>query len=207
MIHDLTDDERYILMRADRDRYATKMQLFFVNHREQYCLESTVDSLSGSLTKEQEDQAVEYMENAHTAIDRAERLAIELEAKRISIRECAPGEARELIKRYPVTDDNYMLAIDLIKKKYGNKAELVRVLQKRLDNAKADKPSTQGQRKLLEYIIPLVMQLHKLEVNLDGSYNTQKVLSKFTPRIQRKVLEDLTTQDMSGKCMENATHR
>ncbi|KAK6035373.1 hypothetical protein COOONC_27122 [Cooperia oncophora] len=77
----------------------------------------------------------------------------------------------------------YMLAIDLIKKKYGNKAELVRVLQKRLDNAKADKPSTQGQRKLLEYIIPLVMQLHKLEVNLDGSYNTQKVLSKFTPRI------------------------
>ncbi|KAK6053684.1 hypothetical protein COOONC_08811 [Cooperia oncophora] len=103
---------------------------------------------------------------------------------------CAPGEARELIKRYPVTDDNYMLAIDLIKKKYGNKAELVRVLQKRLDNAKADKPSTQGQRKLLEYIIPLVMQLHKLEVNLDGSYNTQKVLSKFTPRIQRKILED-----------------
>ncbi|KAK5983874.1 hypothetical protein GCK32_000831 [Trichostrongylus colubriformis] len=39
LIHTLTEDERYLLMRADRDRYSTKMQLFFVNHREQYCLE------------------------------------------------------------------------------------------------------------------------------------------------------------------------
>ncbi|VDO67178.1 unnamed protein product [Haemonchus placei] len=39
MVHNLTDDERYALMRADRDRYATKMQLFFVNHRDQYCLD------------------------------------------------------------------------------------------------------------------------------------------------------------------------
>ncbi|KAK6030989.1 zinc knuckle [Ostertagia ostertagi] len=147
---------------------------------------STIDTLFDSLTKEQQDQTLEYIENAHIAIDRADRLAIELEAKRISVRE-----------RYPVTEDNYGLAIELLKKKYGNKAELVRVLQKRLDNARPEKPSIQGQRKLLEYMIPLIMQLQKLEVNLDGSYNTQKLLSKFAPRIQRKVLEDFVTQDMS----------
>lgn len=49
---------------------------------------------------------------------------------------------------------------------------------------------------MLEFIIPLVTQLQKLGVQLDGSYNTQKVLSKFAPRTQRKVLEKIMTSDM-----------
>ncbi|KAK5975098.1 hypothetical protein GCK32_022688 [Trichostrongylus colubriformis] len=214
---------------------------------------TTVDSLSDSLTPEQRKQAEEYMEKTHSAIDRADRLAIKLEARRISVQETshngrpptqrmqgqgvgqhevnAPrlptipiptfggkiwefdnfwtlfrenvnnqnsltnlqkfnylltalqGEARELVRRYPVTEDNYSLAIDLLKSKYGNNAHLVRVLQRRLDDARSDNLSTQGQRKLLEFLIPLVRQLRRLGVNLGGSYNTQKVLDKFSAKI------------------------
>ncbi|KAK6032941.1 hypothetical protein OSTOST_00868 [Ostertagia ostertagi] len=138
---------------------------------------------------------IDSLENSHIAIDGADRLAIELEAKHMSVRE--KFNYREyLVKRYPVIEENYVLAIDFMKKKVRNKTELVRVLQKRLDNARSEKPSTQAQKKLPEYIIPLMMQLHKVEVNLDGSCNAQKLLPKFASRIQRKVLEDFVTLDM-----------
>ncbi|CAJ0600608.1 unnamed protein product [Cylicocyclus nassatus] len=38
-VRSLTLDDRYFLMRADRDRQSLKMQLFFVNHLEPYCLD------------------------------------------------------------------------------------------------------------------------------------------------------------------------
>ncbi|KAL6739438.1 hypothetical protein Aduo_012892 [Ancylostoma duodenale] len=38
-LRSLTRDERYILMRADRDRQSLNMQLYFVNHQEPYCLD------------------------------------------------------------------------------------------------------------------------------------------------------------------------
>ncbi|VDM80955.1 unnamed protein product [Strongylus vulgaris] len=37
-VRSLTMDDRYLLMRADRDRQSLHMQLFFVNHLEPYCL-------------------------------------------------------------------------------------------------------------------------------------------------------------------------
>ncbi|KAK6022337.1 hypothetical protein OSTOST_11972, partial [Ostertagia ostertagi] len=106
------------------------------------------------------------------------------------------GDARELIKRYPVTGENYALAIDLLKKKYGNTSRLITALQARLDHAKAEQSSVQAQRALLETITPIVIQLQKLGVVLDGSYNAQKVLAKFAVRIQRKVLEHIVTPEM-----------
>lgn len=81
----------------------------------------------------------------------------------------------------PVTYDNYELAIDSLRKRYGNNTHLISALQSRLEGAKVENLSTLGQKRLLEFIIPLVTQLQKLGVRLDGSYNTQKVLSKFAP--------------------------
>ncbi|VDL73536.1 unnamed protein product [Nippostrongylus brasiliensis] len=42
----LSKNERYVLMRADRDRQSLNMQLFFVNHRHQYCLDRYLRSYS-----------------------------------------------------------------------------------------------------------------------------------------------------------------
>lgn len=39
LIRTLLNDERYVLMRADRDRQSLNMLLFFVNHQDQYCLD------------------------------------------------------------------------------------------------------------------------------------------------------------------------
>ncbi|WKY06982.1 hypothetical protein Q1695_006847 [Nippostrongylus brasiliensis] len=42
----LSKNKRYVLMRADRDRQSLNMQLFFVNHRHQYCLDRYLRSYS-----------------------------------------------------------------------------------------------------------------------------------------------------------------
>ncbi|KAK6030665.1 zinc knuckle [Ostertagia ostertagi] len=137
---------------------------------------STVEGLNEPLNEEQEGQVLDYMEKTQSAIDRAENLVIRMEAKRLSVLD-SKRESEMRNERTQVLN-------------------LVRVLHKRLENANTDKSSIQAQRKLLEFIIPVVTQLQKLGANLDGSYNTQKVLSKFAYRIQRKVLEVLMTHDM-----------
>ncbi|KIH47160.1 zinc knuckle [Ancylostoma duodenale] len=99
-----------------------------------------------------------------------------------------PGEARVVVKRYHVTEDSYDCAVELLQKKYGDNTKLIASLQTRLENARAERSTIQGQSRLLEYIIPIITQLEKLSINLDGSYLAQKTLANFTPSIQRQVL-------------------
>ncbi|KIH46918.1 zinc knuckle [Ancylostoma duodenale] len=64
------------------------------------------------------------------------------------------GEARELLRRYAVTEDNYDSAIALLREQYGDQSRLIGELQRRLEEANADKQTIAGQRRLLETIIP-----------------------------------------------------
>ncbi|VDL81069.1 unnamed protein product [Nippostrongylus brasiliensis] len=80
------------------------------------------------------------------------------------------GEAWELIKRYPVTETNYDHAIHLLKEKLGNQFTLITNLQPRLKRAKADNSAITTQRKLLEYVTPIFIQLEDLGVYTKGSY-------------------------------------
>ncbi|XGW10144.1 hypothetical protein V3C99_011987 [Haemonchus contortus] len=115
------------------------------------------------------------------------------------------GEARELVRRFPVTEENYELAVEMLQKKYGDNSKLASSLQTRLEHAKADRPTIPAQRRLLDSIIPIVMQLQKLNIHLDGSYLVQKVLAKFTPTIQRHVLEHFlprSTSDSAWKMQD-----
>ncbi|KAK6744964.1 hypothetical protein RB195_011585 [Necator americanus] len=146
---------------------------------------NVIEAMGDALSEDHEAQALEYIEKAHLAIDRAERLAIK-----------EKGEARKLVRRYPVTEENYEPAVNLLQKKYGNDAQLISALRSRLESARAENSTTQAQRKLLETIIPIVTQLRKLKIDLNGSYNAQKVLAKFALRIQRRVLESQITPDM-----------
>ncbi|KAL6724038.1 hypothetical protein Aduo_018972 [Ancylostoma duodenale] len=112
------------------------------------------------------------------------------------------GDARELIRRYPVTEDNYDHAIALHKAKYADDSKILAQLHSQLEKSKAENRSTLAQRRLLETLIPIVIQLQDLKISLDGSYFAHKILAKFTPALQRKVLEHrlpLCKQDSDWK--------
>ncbi|EYC37653.1 hypothetical protein Y032_0774g2247 [Ancylostoma ceylanicum] len=47
------------------------------------------------------------------------------------------GEAREAVKRYAITEENYPLALRLLWSKHGDRSRLVRHLQSRLETASA----------------------------------------------------------------------
>uniref|UniRef100_A0A7I5ED04 CCHC-type domain-containing protein n=1 Tax=Haemonchus contortus TaxID=6289 RepID=A0A7I5ED04_HAECO len=99
------------------------------------------------------------------------------------------GEAQECVRRFTVTADNYARAVQFLRAKYGDETKLLDHLQLRLERAQAESPTLEGQRSLLEHIWPTVTQLEERGVSLNGSFITRKVLSKFQPEIQRKVLE------------------
>ncbi|VDO12234.1 unnamed protein product, partial [Haemonchus placei] len=180
-----------------------------------------VDSLIESLNDEQEAQAHEHIEKAHTILEQAQLAAIEIEARRLSARDHAQlsmatgsstqptgsqvtvarpqlpaipippftgkiwefanfwtlfcenvhdqpltnlqefnyflnalqGEARESIRRYPVTDENYEHAITFLKTKYGNESKIIANLQSRLEQARAENNRISAQRRLLEFVM------------------------------------------------------
>ncbi|KAK6744583.1 hypothetical protein RB195_011356 [Necator americanus] len=105
------------------------------------------------------------------------------------------GEARELIRHYPITESNYDHAVDLLHSKYGNETALIGNLQTRLETAKAESKNIKAQRRLLETIIPIITQLQELRVNLDGSYLSQKILAKFSTTLQRQALQEYVAQN------------
>ncbi|KAK6033314.1 hypothetical protein OSTOST_00487, partial [Ostertagia ostertagi] len=98
------------------------------------------------------------------------------------------GEARETVRRYPVTEDNHDHAVRLLCAKYGDDTKFIACLQSRLENAEAEKLTIPAQRRLLEFLIPIVTQPMEKGVPLDGSFLVQKILSKFSVDLQRKVL-------------------
>uniref|UniRef100_A0A7I4Y2Q8 CCHC-type domain-containing protein n=1 Tax=Haemonchus contortus TaxID=6289 RepID=A0A7I4Y2Q8_HAECO len=221
---------------------------------------ATADSLGESLNEEHEKQLQEYIDSAQSLLDRANRVAIQMDAHVRTARDqtlfmgndqatfqgtlqvarpklpaipiptfsgkvweyknfwtlfCAnvhdqpltklqkfnyllnalSGEARELVKRYSVTEDNYDLAVESLRKKYGDNSKLIDRLQARLEAAKAEDFTTQAQRRLLEFIVPIVAQLEQENVNLDGSYLTKKVLAKFNTSTQRRILDLRLSQE------------
>ncbi|CAJ0601117.1 unnamed protein product [Cylicocyclus nassatus] len=88
------------------------------------------------------------------------------------------GEARELVNRFTVTEDNYEEAIAMLRRKYGDKSRLVAKLQQRLEETYAANTSTTAQRRLLETIIPLISQLEA---------HKRKILQQYiTPEMQEK---------------------
>ncbi|KIH69183.1 zinc knuckle [Ancylostoma duodenale] len=97
------------------------------------------------------------------------------------------GEAREAIKRYAITEENYPLALCLLRSKYGDRSRLVRHLQSPLETASAKGNAIRDQRQLLEYLVSLTSQLQQYGVMLRGYYITQK----------RKMLKRMNTRNNS----------
>uniref|UniRef100_A0A7I4YN27 DUF4145 domain-containing protein n=1 Tax=Haemonchus contortus TaxID=6289 RepID=A0A7I4YN27_HAECO len=106
-------------------------------------------------------------------------------------------EAREVIKRYAITDENYEEAVKFLQNKYGDTSKLIDKLQRRLESAKAEGTGISAQRRLLEYIIPTISQLEKEKVSLNGSYRVRKILAKFNASLQHAVLTTPLSQNIS----------
>ncbi|EPB78509.1 Tas retrotransposon peptidase A16 [Ancylostoma ceylanicum] len=98
------------------------------------------------------------------------------------------GEAYGSVKKFQVTPDNYMKAIDFLRNKYENTEELVTRLIDRLENCQLRSPMLKDQRSLLEQIQVVIMQLIRQGEQVDGQWFIKQVLSKFPTTVQRKVL-------------------
>ncbi|KAK5964248.1 Zinc knuckle [Trichostrongylus colubriformis] len=107
------------------------------------------------------------------------------------------GSAREAIKRYPITEANYAAAVELLHSKFGDKDKLIRSLQTRKETASARNSQLTEQRRLLDYLFALVTQLEQNGIVLNGSFVAQKILAKFQPDLQRRLLKQRVVQGNS----------
>ncbi|XGW20490.1 hypothetical protein V3C99_003912, partial [Haemonchus contortus] len=75
----------------------------------------TADQTAEMLSEEEQKQIEEYVERTQ------------------SLR----GEAKEAIRRYAVTEENYTAAVEVLRTKFGDKSKLIYDLQVRLERASA----------------------------------------------------------------------
>ncbi|VDM64989.1 unnamed protein product, partial [Angiostrongylus costaricensis] len=97
------------------------------------------------------------------------------------------------MKKFQLTRQNYLKAIEFLTNKYGNPEELIRQLLRKMDKISLHSSSIHEQRRLLEDIEAIIGQLVQKGENVDNQSMYQKVLSKFPVGIQRKVIHKKIT--------------
>ncbi|KAK6034457.1 hypothetical protein COOONC_28037 [Cooperia oncophora] len=80
-------------------------------------------------------------------------------------------------------------AVELLISKYGNHEDLVKHLIDRLEKTTSRSTSTKDLRVLLELLQAIISQLQDKGEPVDGQLLVKQVLSKFSDRLQRRVLE------------------
>ncbi|VDM64965.1 unnamed protein product [Angiostrongylus costaricensis] len=103
------------------------------------------------------------------------------------------GEPLQSMKKFQLTRQNYLKAIEFLTNKYGNSEELIRHLLRKMDKISLHSSSIHQQRRLLEDIEAIIGQLVQKGENVDNQSMYQKVLSKFPVGIQRKVIHKKIT--------------
>uniref|UniRef100_A0A7I4YTA2 DUF1758 domain-containing protein n=1 Tax=Haemonchus contortus TaxID=6289 RepID=A0A7I4YTA2_HAECO len=98
------------------------------------------------------------------------------------------GEARDSIKKFQVTADNYRKAIQFLHNKYGNREALVNTLVEKLDTCSLHGQSIRDQRRLLEELQVIISQLEEKGEEVNNSWLIKKVLCKFPDTLKRKVI-------------------
>ncbi|KAK6740939.1 hypothetical protein RB195_009034 [Necator americanus] len=100
------------------------------------------------------------------------------------------GEARESIARFQITSENYPLAVQHLKERYGNVQNIIIGLHRQLEHWSARSPQLRDQRKLHDQLSAITAQLESKGEPLDSPWLLSKILSKFTERIQRSTLKE-----------------
>ncbi|KAK6730886.1 hypothetical protein RB195_007389 [Necator americanus] len=100
------------------------------------------------------------------------------------------GEARESIARFQITSENYPLAVQHLKERYGNVQNIITGLHRQLEHWSARSPQLRDQRKLHDQLSAIIAQLESKGEPPDSPCLLSKILSKFTERIQRSTLKE-----------------
>ncbi|KHJ92611.1 Tas retrotransposon peptidase A16 [Oesophagostomum dentatum] len=115
------------------------------------------------------------------------------------------GEARESIRKFQVTSDNYTKAVQFLCAKYSNKEILVNMLLEKLEACTLRSASIKGQRALLEQLQVIVTQLVEKGEQVDSLWIVKKTLSKFPESVRRKVISKKQSQQnaspLTMKCL------
>ncbi|KAK5986769.1 hypothetical protein GCK32_008140 [Trichostrongylus colubriformis] len=98
------------------------------------------------------------------------------------------GEAKESIRKFHVTKENYGKAITFLHNRYSSSEELIQKLVNKLENYQLRGSSLKDQRSLFEKLQVVIQQLKQKGVQVDCQWMMTKVLSKFREEFQRKVL-------------------
>ncbi|KAK5985840.1 hypothetical protein GCK32_008534 [Trichostrongylus colubriformis] len=99
------------------------------------------------------------------------------------------GDARALVSRYQVSEENYPEAISCLCKKYGDNDTRVEELFAELQKSKADTRTTKSQTELLERISATMSQLAIKGQDVDHRLLLNTIFSKFDADIQTRALE------------------
>ncbi|EPB76641.1 Pao retrotransposon peptidase [Ancylostoma ceylanicum] len=105
------------------------------------------------------------------------------------------GEARECIKKFQVTKDNYSKAVEFLLSKYNKKEILINNLIEQLDACTLRSPSIRDQRSLLEREQVIITQLAEKGEQVNSHWLIKKVLAKFPDTIKRKVISKKQGRD------------
>ena len=106
------------------------------------------------------------------------------------------GEARQCIKKFQVTKDNYSKAINFLLSKYENREVLINTLVEQLDNCFLHSSSIKDQRALLEHQQVIIIQLLQKGEQVNSLWLIKKVLPKFPDSVKRKVITKKRTLKM-----------
>ncbi|KAK6762078.1 hypothetical protein RB195_022976 [Necator americanus] len=98
------------------------------------------------------------------------------------------GEARDGIRKFQVTKDNYSKTINFLLVKYNNREALINQLVERLDKSVLRSPSIKDQRHLLKQLQVIVAQLTEKGEEVNSPWLIKKVLAKFPNSVKRKVI-------------------
>lgn len=98
-------------------------------------------------------------------------------------------EALDAVKKFQLTKENYAKAVEFLSKKHADSEKLIITHMDKLDNCQLYSITVHDQRKLFEHLQLIVTQLKAKGENLNNQCMFENIFTKFSNKIQRKVIE------------------
>uniref|UniRef100_A0A7I5EAN3 Uncharacterized protein n=1 Tax=Haemonchus contortus TaxID=6289 RepID=A0A7I5EAN3_HAECO len=97
------------------------------------------------------------------------------------------GEAKESVRKFQLTKDNYFKGIEFLHTRYGSREELIRKLIDRLEKFQLRSQSLKDQRSLMGQMQVIIEQLRRKREQVVSQWMIKTILSKFPEELKRKV--------------------
>ncbi|EFO99620.1 hypothetical protein CRE_21583 [Caenorhabditis remanei] len=108
---------------------------------------------------------------------------------------CLEGEPKEWISRFKINDENYPQAVELLKKKYNDKEQIISDLTNQIQKEAAPSTSITDQRKLFEKLFIMTAQLKDYQENIETRMFKDQIVQKFSKSIQSELYKKKIDMD------------